>query len=524
MTAAAVPTATCTHCGRDIAAEGGVPVLGPGSVDMVVCEQCIDAAQSWRPTGDAPEPKQPRNTRDDKSLVKRLQKLVERGAKEADRQTAVRWVMREGCARLLEARGYAQDPAERGVAWRAWPGWVQLSEDLVASEPSDELHDAIERAWADVAFDADFDDGTLIGDVYQHLDEGARKAHAFVQTPRFVADFICDETVGNAYDCFPADEVRVIDPACGTGHMMIAALHRMARRHAHAMEPNCWEDADVLAAFYAIAIRAYLYGVDVNPYAVALCKFRLALVYMEMCGATDPNWSVHGAGNVVCADALDKCEQQEGHFPEPNARTIDHGDFERDRDRCRMRDWFRQGFHAIVANPPYIVEPDKAKREYDKRTYQSAYKQYGLGVVFTERMFELGVEGAFVGQITSNAFQKREYGKALIKKVLPKWDTYAVINSSGAYIPGHGTPTVIMFARSQAPGDKVIVLGASKGEPSTPEDPSQGVVWQSILQAWQWVLDRRPGLVPAEGESAPSGVQVRVAESGQAGWVFEVAS
>jgi hypothetical protein len=57
-----------------------------------------------------------------------------------------------------------------------------------------------------------------------------------------------------------------------------------------------------------------------------------------------------------------------------------------------------------------------------------------------------------------------------------------VIDTSGAYIPGHGTPTVILFGRNRRPVVSTIraVMGI-KGEPSTPEDPARGLVWSAIV-------------------------------------------
>ena len=57
-----------------------------------------------------------------------------------------------------------------------------------------------------------------------------------------------------------------------------------------------------------------------------------------------------------------------------------------------------------------------------------------------------------------------------------------VVDTSGAYIPGHGTPTVIIFGRHRAPVTDVVrtVMGI-KGEPGIPEDPTMGQVWSSIL-------------------------------------------
>lgn len=72
--------------------------------------------------------------------------------------------------------------------------------------------------------------------------------------------------------------------------------------------------------------------------------------------------------------------------------------------------------------------------------------KYSLGAPFTERFFELAVSAAdgcnagYVGLITANSFMKREFGSKLIKQVLPRLDLTHVVDTSGAYIPGHGTP------------------------------------------------------------------------------------
>ena len=78
---------------------------------------------------------------------------------------------------------------------------------------------------------------------------------------------------------------------------------------------------------------------------------------------------------------------------------------------------------------------------------------------------------------------KREFGRKLIEQVLPRLDLTHVIDTSGAYIPGHGTPTVILFGRHRAPvGDAVRTVMGIKGEPSTPDDPAQGLVWSAIVE------------------------------------------
>ena len=43
---------------------------------------------------------------------------------------------------------------------------------------------------------------------------------------------------------------------------------------------------------------------------------------------------------------------------------------------------------------------------------------------------------------------KREFGSKLIEDFLAHQDLRLVADTSGAYIPGHGTPTVILVGRN----------------------------------------------------------------------------
>ena len=84
--------------------------------------------------------------------------------------------------------------------------------------------------------------------------------------------------------------------------------------------------------------------------------------------------------------------------------------------------------------------------------------------------------------ITANSFMKREFGKRLIEESIPHWDVTHVVDTSGAYIPGHGTPTVLLLGRHRGPVEDVVraVMGI-RGEPATPDDPAKGLVWSAIV-------------------------------------------
>ena len=104
-----------------------------------------------------------------------------------------------------------------------------------------------------------------------------------------------------------------------------------------------------------------------------------------------------------------------------------------------------QAYHVVVGNPPYINVKDPELRRLYRLYYKSCSGKYQISVPFTELLFNLGESYGYVGMITSNAFMKRGFGKKLIEEYLPKWDISQVIDTSGVYLPGHGTPTTILF-------------------------------------------------------------------------------
>jgi hypothetical protein len=149
-------------------------------------------------------------------------------------------------------------------------------------------------------------------------------------------------------------------------------------------------------------------------------------------------------------------------------------------------------FHAIVANPPYILEGDDGRKAYHRektgrtQRYVSAYKQYHLSSPFTERCFQVAAMDGFIGLIIDNQFMKRDFGRPLIEQVLAGIDLTLVVDTSQAHIPFHGTPTVLIFGRNRSglPAATVRTVMGRRGETGTPSDPANGRVWVSIVEGW----------------------------------------
>lgn len=76
-------------------------------------------------------------------------------------------------------------------------------------------------------------------------------------------------------------EMSVVDPAAGSGHFLVAAAHRIARRLAQVRTGDEEPAPDAIRTALRDVIGHCLYAVDINPMAVELCKVSLWLEALE---------------------------------------------------------------------------------------------------------------------------------------------------------------------------------------------------------------------------------------------------
>lgn len=75
--------------------------------------------------------------------------------------------------------------------------------------------------------------------------------------------------------------LKVCDPACGSGHFLIAAAHRVAKRLAAVRTGNDEPSPEDTRKALRDVIGHCIYGVDINPMAVELCKVGLWMEALE---------------------------------------------------------------------------------------------------------------------------------------------------------------------------------------------------------------------------------------------------
>lgn len=350
--------------------------------------------------------------------------------------------------------------------------WWEVDADTGALK-----HDFTDPAW----------NTRFLGDLYQDLSEATRKRYALLQTPEFVEEFILDRTLTPAIGEFGYREVRLIDPTCGSGHFLLGGFYRLLAEWQR-NEPGRNPVDMAQKALDAVA------GVDLNPFAVAISRFRLFVAALQASGvqrlanAHDFKVSVAIGDSLLHGTRFGLTRSQELFDAAESHADTGLAHAYASEDLTEVQRILGRQYHAVVGNPPYIVVKDAALNAAYRRQYASCHMKYSLGAPFTERFFELavtagdGCSAGYVGLITANSFMKREFGSKLIEHVLPRLDLTHVVDTSGAYIPGHGTPTVILFGRHRAPvGEGVRTVMGIKGEPSTPADPAQGLVWSAIV-------------------------------------------
>nr|WP_237519871.1 BREX-2 system adenine-specific DNA-methyltransferase PglX [Streptomyces sp. HUCO-GS316] len=332
-------------------------------------------------------------------------------------------------------------------------------------------------------------DTRFLGDLYQDLSEAARKTYALLQTPEFVEEFILDRTMDPVVRELGGrfGELKMIDPTCGSGHFVLGAFRRMVRLWAE-REPGRDVHERVRDALNSV------HGVDINPFAVAIARFRLLVAAMAVSGvrtlteAGQYDWPIH----LAVGDSLIKARQLELTLgDEESGDPLAEFSYATE-DVHEYPGILEQGrYDVVVGNPPYITVKDKELNALYRELYASCSGKYALSVPFAERFFQLAKIGesdgrnyGMVGQITSNSFMKREFGSKLIEEYFAhKIELTEVIDTSGAYIPGHGTPTVILVGRRRTGSgrtDTVRTARSVQGEPSAPENPEDGLVWSAI--------------------------------------------
>ena len=286
-----------------------------------------------------------------------------------------------------------------------------------------------------------------------------RKAGGVYYTPTYIVDYIVQHTVGKLLEGKTpkeAAELKILDPACGSGSFLIGAYQYLLDWHLNwyaEHQPEKWakgKEARLRPArpnepppglfppapptkaseSWRLTIQERkrillnnIHGVDIDHQAVEVTKLSLLLKVLE--GETAESlggyWTLYReralpdlGRNIQCGNTLigtDIMTTDAWHqMSEDERRRVNPFEFERSFAQV-----FQQGgFDAVIGNPPYIrMEEFKAIKEYLRPRFSSHSDRADLYVYFIERGRGLLRSGGAFAMIVSNKFIKAKYGSPL---------------------------------------------------------------------------------------------------------------
>lgn len=317
-----------------------------------------------------------------------------------------------------------------------------------------------------------------------------KKAGGVYYTPTYIVDYIVRQTVGKLVEGKTprqVAELRVLDPACGSGSFLICAYQFLLDWHRDWYEkndPGKWTKGKRPALLqthgeaWKLAVDERkrillnnIYGVDIDAQAVEVTKLSLLLKVLE--GETEQTLQPLRlfreralpdlGGNIKCGNSLigpDFYDGKQMNLMAPEeARRVNAFDWQAEFPKI-----FRAGgFDAVIGNPPYVRQESLGD---DKEYFQKHFNVYhgiaDLYAYFIEQGVSLLRASGLFGYIVANKWMRANYGEPL-RRWLKRQDIVEIIDFGDLPVFKTATtyPCILVISKMNA------------GEPSGAKEPQR---------------------------------------------------
>ena len=273
-----------------------------------------------------------------------------------------------------------------------------------------------------------------------------RKEHGIYYTPKFITDYIVRETVGrflheNAGYPDKLHNIKILDPACGSGSFLIRAYDELLKYRANELQKpvdklDQWERLPILTNS--------IFGVDLDKQAMEITRLNLllrSLAHREPLPFLGNNIK---QGNSLVSGTEAELEQYFG------------ADWQ-SRHPFTWQDEFsgvmaKGGFDVVIGNPPYIRQEQLSEF---KPLWQKSFTCYDgvadIYVYFFERGLQLLKEGGYLAYISPNKYFRSGYGKKLREYLSAKTTIEQIIDFGDAPVFEATTYLSIIVLRKLPP-------------------------------------------------------------------------
>lgn len=355
--------------------------------------------------------------------------------------------------RIKQYFGYLNDGnPSRGIY--AYNGGLFKPDEILDSlKVSDDLLDKQTRRLSEYDFKSDVD-VNILGHIFEHslseieevtqsligeevdTSKSKRKKDGVFYTPSYITKYIVENTVGklcaekkqalgiNEEEYFSDRkrqketkkhllellreyrnwllQITILDPACGSGAFLNAALTFLMNEHRliDEMEAKIAGASIVFQDVEKSILENNLYGVDINEESVEIAQLALWL------RTAKPQRKLSTlSGNIKCGNSLisdpaiagDKAFDWEKEFPQ----VFEKG-----------------GFDVVIGNPPYVrIQGIKSNQELESKFYENNYTsakgRYDLYILFIERALSLIKPQGSASYILPHNFMAGNLGESI---------------------------------------------------------------------------------------------------------------
>lgn len=337
-----------------------------------------------------------------------------------------------------------------------------------------------------------------------------RKAGGVYYTPTYVVDYIIENTLGkflNGPDknnptpiaISQAENIKILDPACGSGSFLIAAYqylldwHRdqytldtdnpnelragKIKRHAGGQNPKIYQgpggDYRLTTAERKRILLNNIYGVDIDRQAVEVTKLSLLLKVLE--GETqqvlqrdfiaERERILPDLGNnIKCGNSLIGSE----FYDQPDFLELD----DETQYRINAFDWEKEfheifqngGFDCVIGNPPYGATLDESQKQFFSESYVCQSYQLDSYLLFLERALKLLLNSdSLLGFIIPNPWLTNIKQQATRSFITKSARIDSVVHFTNAVFSSAVVDTQVLIAGLPNKNDHYINIFTSDG-------------------------------------------------------------
>jgi type I restriction-modification system DNA methylase subunit len=329
-----------------------------------------------------------------------------------------------------------------------------------------------------------------------------KKADGVFYTPQYIVSYIIENTVGekirSCKTLKEVSEIKIIDPACGSGSFLLGAYGYLIKWYENYFELHPeegirkttkttgkgkskiiedveerafrkFDDGSIKLKTYKKSeiLKNHIFGVDIDPQAVEVTKLSLYIKMIEegklqlniVSSAILPSMN----DNIKCGNSLIGNDIYHGEtlslFMEAEKEKINAFDW--DSEKFGFKNIFlkRQGFDVVISNPPWGATLLENEKKYLMNKYEHIHMRTpDTFNYFMGKNIELLSEDGIFGIIIPNNFLfQHEYAKSRAY-FISNHDFSQAINLGDGVFKKAAVPSCIIIVRNKSQKNSQIFI------------------------------------------------------------------